>query len=55
MVAARRGRHTAPLLKSSCSAPSTGIDDPAQLARLPQNDAAAIWTNEIEAIDRLMK
>ncbi|MBP2446859.1 glycerophosphodiester phosphodiesterase family protein [Rhizobium leguminosarum] len=34
---------------------STGIDDPALLARLPQNYAAGIWTNEIEAIGKAMK
>ncbi|OWV92458.1 glycerophosphodiester phosphodiesterase [Rhizobium sp. R635] len=34
---------------------STGIDDPAQLARLPQDYAAGIWTNEIEAIGKLVK
>ncbi|MBY5528904.1 glycerophosphodiester phosphodiesterase family protein [Rhizobium leguminosarum] len=34
---------------------STGIDDPAQLARLPPNYAAGIWTNEIEAIGKLAK
>ncbi|ARQ57400.1 UNVERIFIED_ORG: glycerophosphoryl diester phosphodiesterase [Rhizobium etli] len=34
---------------------STGIEDPAQLARLPQNYAAGIWTNEIETIGRLLE
>ncbi|MBX5048707.1 glycerophosphodiester phosphodiesterase family protein [Rhizobium lentis] len=34
---------------------STGIDDPAQLSRLPQDYAAGIWTNEIEAIGRALK
>lgn len=34
---------------------STGIDDPAQLAQLPQDYAAGIWTNEIEAIGKLAK
>ncbi|MBX4932048.1 glycerophosphodiester phosphodiesterase family protein [Rhizobium bangladeshense] len=34
---------------------STGVDDPAQLARLPHNYAAGIWTNEIEEIGKLMK
>ncbi|MEI1252414.1 glycerophosphodiester phosphodiesterase family protein [Rhizobium aouanii] len=34
---------------------STGIDDPAQLARLPEDYAAGIWTNEIEAIGKLVK
>ncbi|MBX5172713.1 glycerophosphodiester phosphodiesterase [Rhizobium sp. NZLR1b] len=34
---------------------SAGIDDPALLARLPQNYAAGIWTNEIEAIGKAMK
>lgn len=34
---------------------STGIDDPSQLARLPPNYAAGIWTNEIEAIGKLAK
>ncbi|MBB2795869.1 UNVERIFIED_ORG: hypothetical protein GGD58_004770 [Rhizobium pisi] len=34
---------------------STGIDDPAQLARLPPNYAAGIWTNEIETIGRLLE
>jgi len=29
---------------------STGIDTPEQFARLPQNYAGGIWTNEIEAI-----
>ncbi len=34
---------------------STGIDDPLLLARLPQDYAAGIWTNEIEAIGKLAK
>ena len=34
---------------------STGIDDAAQLARLPQDYAAGLWTNEIETIGKLMK
>ncbi|WP_064711011.1 glycerophosphodiester phosphodiesterase family protein [Rhizobium bangladeshense] len=34
---------------------STGIDDAAQLARLPQGYAAGIWTNEIEAISKAVK
>ncbi|MGZ2482542.1 hypothetical protein ACVITL_001065 [Rhizobium pisi] len=34
---------------------STGIDDPSQLARLPENYAAGIWTNEIDVIGRLVK
>ncbi|SCB60831.1 glycerophosphoryl diester phosphodiesterase [Rhizobium aethiopicum] len=34
---------------------STGIDDAAQLARLPQDYAAGLWTNEIETIGNLMK
>ncbi|MBX4891996.1 glycerophosphodiester phosphodiesterase family protein [Rhizobium bangladeshense] len=34
---------------------STGVDDPAQLARLPHNYAAGIWTNEIEENGKLMK
>ncbi|MBB4239115.1 glycerophosphodiester phosphodiesterase family protein [Rhizobium esperanzae] len=34
---------------------STGIDDPAELARLPTNYAAGIWTNEIEAIGKIAR
>lgn len=34
---------------------SAGIDDPEQLARLPENYAAGLWTNEIEAIGKLVK
>jgi len=34
---------------------STGIDDPEQLARRPENYAAGLWTNEIEAIGKLLK